>query len=217
MIPPEPRPAVLAPGNYLLELEMIRAVGRSTILTALYNAGFRDFHLDHSFGGTSSAFGEGMPAMGSKTRVVASLTEPAQLAHIPGKVKWTLVHKLRVNPRVEQAAKIGGAAQMIPLLTGRIYESRILTNNKIFRSPKPASIEEVPPDQMTDQMKGRVWTALRMLGHEPLKLVEMRRQLRLPNKPGAMWSEWLAWTRWSEQSGAYVQHPALVVDEIAAM
>lgn len=196
---PRPEPATLTPGDYLLEIDILGAVSRTTVLAALYNAGFRDFHLDAGFAGINSAYGEGEPRKGAKTRIVSTLTEPAILAHIPDKIRWTLVHKLKVSPNIERATQIGGVRTAFELETGKSYESRLLTRNKQF-----------PTREI-------VWTTLRMLGHEPVKLVEMKRQVRLPNQPGSLWSEWLAWTKWTGPRTPSMQSASLVFDEIVEM
>lgn len=200
------RPAVLTPGDYLLELETAKAVSQNLVLMALHNAGFRDFHVDPGFKRTPDPrpqiLGRREDEENNRTRIVSTLVEHAQIAHIPGKVRWTLVHRLRVNPRMERATKIGGLSDGRPLslATGTTYESRLLTRNK--------------PDFPTME---RVWTELRKMGHEPLKLVEMKRQMRLPQQPGGLWSEWLSWTRWLGNTGNYVQQPSIVFDEIVSL
>jgi hypothetical protein len=179
--------ATLQPGSYILELETLRPASTSTILHVLEHSGFGNFAVDREFAG--------MPRIGQKVRIVADLEKPACVAHVPGVVKWKLVHRLSVSPS-SQRAHFGKASSYLELENGAVYESRIATRNKAFLT------------------REKTWTGIRLALHEPIKLVELRRHARLSSEPGGTWSQWLAWTRWLGPTGPHPQHANLIFEEV---
>lgn len=180
-------PAVLAPGDYLLELEMIRAIRAIHFLSALTSAGLSDFLVD-------DGYRDVLPAQGTKVRLLARVNQPAQLSHVPGTLKWTLVHQLRLPREKNRGAPCPPPPRTLAMKVGQSYEHRLLTENRTFPT------------------RERVWTSLRLLGHEPLKLVRLKNLVHLPRRPRD-WSEWIAWTRWTEPSKIVQQHPLLVIED----
>jgi hypothetical protein len=53
-----------------------------------------------------------------------------------------------------------------------------------------------------------------MMGCEPLKLVELKRQSRVPGQPNSC-SEWLGFAKWLGLSGRYMQPQGMIFEEMA--
>lgn len=157
----------LEPGDYLIELETIRPCAKEVLVEGFRRIGFQEVLLDQNPPAPKPR------ALIRDHRFVGRLIRPVVVKQLPD-ATWTYARRLKTNVlgelRLKQSAQ--------ELVRGRVYEARFITR-----------MRSQPTRAMVD-------SDLIEMGFHPLKLSALRRDMRIPSRPGASVTLWFAILVW---------------------
>lgn len=220
---PQQMTALLSPGTYLIELGLTTEVSPDVIVEALEMMGFEDVLVDpesaSSLPSPSPTEDErvlafrklwlawGYPSTGAPApnsgiggppsdnvlenwRVMAR-TKNEILVHDTTLVEWIYAHRLSdaVNPYIET---LSAQVEPFSLETGEVYDLVFLAWLKLQSSAEEAREALV-----------------KMHGFRPLKIFPLRRNLRMPGRPGADGALWYAVGIWEGPTSIVVDQDPL--------
>jgi hypothetical protein len=123
-------------------------------------------------------------------RVTAKLSQPIAARNLPG-LWWRSIHKLALDPT--ESVPFHVTPQR--LLRGKTFDMRLLSRDK------------------TAAQRGDVVALLQHMGFDPVDALLVRRNLRVPGRPGTSLSEWLAVGTWIRpDSYSTADDPLLFLD-----
>lgn len=160
----------LTAGDFFLELVFERPISADNLISGMAMAGFSEIIVDLP---TKKSTSELLPE-NEVVRVIAKLDIDIAVTNING-IRWKTCHKLAFDP----FTKVPDNLVPHTLRTDELYELRFLA-----RIVKQAT-------------KENVFEALKTMGWQPVQLSLLKHNMRLPNRPGASVTLWMAMAKWT--------------------
>ena len=129
---------------------------------------------------------------GLRVRFVARLVRPISLNDAPG-MRWLFVKRLAFSAFSELSYRLIPH----PLTEGRTYEFRFLSRAK--STPTREAVKE----------------ALGEMGFLPMKLVALKRNMRLPGRPGASLTLWYGIGQWNRADSVIIADDPFAFENVA--
>jgi len=169
---------VLEPGDHLVELELLRPCAPEVMEEGLARMGWSEVLLDLSVKkppkGQEHAPWDLDDAGGTRFRFVGRLEAPIRIRQHE-QIRWLYAHRVSFDPLGDLKLTL----VTHPLESGRAYEIRFLS--RLRAQPTRADVS----------------AALALMGWEAIQLTAMKKDMRLPKRPGASVTLWLGIARWA--------------------
>lgn len=198
---------ILSPGVYLVELGSERPVSPENLLVALAMMGWDEVLLDQSMPNHSTiaepmkkAASEPKPSnlwsrseeeYVSRFRFVARLEDPIQIQESEA-IHWLYLQGISLDPFSDLKLEIFPHQ----LETQGLYEVRFLSRMRAQPTREALSAELVA------------------MGWEPLKLSALKKNMRLPKRPGASVTMWYGLARWKGPMSYIVDEDPLYFEDV---
>lgn len=213
---------LLLPGDYLVELEFARPVTEETLLRGLAAMGFGPpdrVVVDQSLGEepkptNAAATPEivvfwdhwqewGVPGDGMTTdiaspvryRFVGRLTVPIRIVNLP-EVRWLYVYRATIDPFAPVAQAL---LEPYRVKKGRTYELYFFVW------------------MITQPRRQIVCESLALMGWKPLKVSALKKNCRLPGRPGASMTLWYAIARWEGEDSYVTLEDPFIFENVQAI
>jgi len=197
---------ILSPGTYLVELGSERPISPENLLVALAMMGWDEVLLDQSMPNHSTIVEPAKKSFGpkpsnlwsrpeeeytSRFRFVARLEDPIQVQENPA-IRWLYLQGVSLDPFSDLKLEIFPHQ----LETQGLYEIRFLSRMRAQPTREVLSTELVA------------------MGWEPLKLSALKKNMRLPKRPGASVTMWYGLARWKGPMSYIVDEDPLYFEDV---